>query len=57
MALSSKNITKMFGDLPLFMGINHVRNLNGIESDGVVIGRHYDGIATFRNRAMRRVPQ
>lgn len=57
MALSPNDVQIMFGDVPPFMGVDHVPDLTGHQADAVVIGMPYDGIATFRGGATRRAPQ
>lgn len=50
-------IARMFGDVPPFMGVPHVRDPAMLEADVAVVGMPYDGVATFRGGATRRAPQ
>jgi agmatinase len=56
-ALQPGGVEKMYGDVPPFMAVDHVRDLEALAADAVVIGMPYDGIATFRGGATRRGPQ
>jgi agmatinase len=56
-ALQPSGVEKMYGDVPPFMAIDYVRDLEALAADAVVIGMPYDGIATFRGGATRRGPQ
>jgi hypothetical protein len=48
-ALSPKDVSKLFGDVPAFMGVDHLSIMAVAEpADAVVLGMPYDGIATFR---------
>jgi agmatinase len=58
MALSPADIPKIFGDVPAFMGVRFEPDLSKLSNtDLVVVGMPYDGIATFRGGATRRAPQ
>ena len=45
--LSPGTVPKMYGDVPQFMAVEHVKTLKGVTADAVVIGMPYDGIATY----------
>ena len=56
-ALRATDVPRMFGDVPPFMAVDHVPEMDRLEADVAVIGMPYDGIATFRGGATRRGPQ
>lgn len=56
-ALQPAGVEKMYGDVPPFMAVEHVRDVAALAADAAVIGMPYDGIATFRGGATRRGPQ
>lgn len=56
-ALQPAGVEKIYGDVPPFMAVEHVRDPGSLAADAAVIGMPYDGIATFRGGATRRGPQ
>lgn len=56
-ALSPADVPKMYGDVPPFMGVEHVGDVERLAADAVIVGMPYDGIATYRGGATRRGPQ
>ncbi len=56
-SLQPSGVAKIYGDVPPFMAVEHVREAASLVADAAVIGMPYDGIATFRGGATRRGPQ
>lgn len=56
-SLRPSGVARMFGDVPPFMGVSHVRDPAELNADVAVVGMPYDGLATFRGGATRRAPQ
>lgn len=54
--LRAVDVPRMFGDVPAFMAVDHVADLDKLAADVAVIGMPYDGIYTFRGGATRRGP-
>ncbi|MEX0606410.1 MAG: arginase family protein, partial [Halofilum sp. (in: g-proteobacteria)] len=56
-ALRPSTVPRIYGDVPPFMAVEHVRDLATLQADAAIIGMPYDGLATFRGGATRRAPQ
>lgn len=50
-------VANIYGDVPPFMGFEHVADPEKLAADIAVVGMPYDGLATFRGGATRRGPQ
>lgn len=56
-SLRPADVPRIYGDVPPFMAARHVPDLAALTADAVIVGMPYDGLATFRGGATRRVPQ
>ena len=56
-ALRPGDVPLMYGDVPPFMAVEHVPDIDNAVADAAIIGMPYDGLATFRGGATRRGPQ
>lgn len=56
-ALSPSDVAMLYGDVPPFMAVPHVRTAAELDADVAIVGMPYDGLATFRGGATRRGPQ
>jgi agmatinase len=56
-ALRPNDVPRIYGDVPPFMAVDHVTDLEPVKADAAIIGMPYDGLATFRGGATRRGPQ
>ena len=54
---SPASVPRIFGDVPPFMALPYVPDLEHANADAVVIGMPFDGIATYRGGATRRASQ
>lgn len=55
--LRPSSVPRLYGDVPPFMAVDHVRDLTALAADAVIVGMPYDGLATYRGGATRRAPQ